>query len=94
MSIDVFENIPIENFRNKKTVGYVKNSQGETGVLYKFEVEEAKKKLLTSKESSYCIEPSKKIKVGNTICLDYPAHPTKNPDEYIDSNGIVWKLIK
>ena len=93
MSIDVFENIPIENFRNKKTVGYVKNSQGETGVLYKFEVEEAKKKLLTSKESSYCIKPSKKIKVGNTICLDYPAHPTKNPDEYIDSSGIVWKLI-
>ena len=94
MSIDVFENIPIENFRNKKTVGYVRNSQGETCVLYKFEVEEAKKKLLMSKESSYCIEPSKKIKVGNTICLDYPAHPTKNPDEYIDSNGIVWKLIK
>lgn len=94
MAIDVFENIPIENFRNKKPVGDVKNSQGETGVLYKFEVEEAKKKLLANKESSYCIKPSKKIKVGNTICLDYPAHTTENSDEYIDSNGIVWKLIK
>ena len=62
MAIDVFENIPIENFRNKKPVGDVKNSQGETGVLYKFEVEEAEAGDLVA------IAGLADISVGETIC--------------------------